>query len=511
MLVAPFASASSHTVLQAGDTVHCRLRLGAAVAPCTRRGPSVPLCGSLWPSLDRRPTAPPACSCRCALAPPIGCGTSSPPLRTPARDASKSCPPADHPQTLSAAPTSCSLFCSVLSRPQRTAISKQPDTLLAEQCGIQCSAVQRSSKPSRHPEKRPGAPSSWPAANRFLLQPRTLPFSSSLFQLALPAVIPIIPQTRRSDYCWRQHHERAVSSAQLHIIQYVLCSHPSASLDRSSLLSPRMTLDFNVNGGGDALLDLTFEQQQRDRAAAYAYSTTTTAHSSPGPSSHLVAAIGSWPLPVNMNAASAINSPQEARGSSPEEYHPNSPLSHMPSPHSHPSPVQHSPYQQATNPLTDWALHHHQQQAAQHHQHHALTAHDMTHYIQESTLVNYNAYPSYQPNPIDYLPPTTQAAMQTHLLESPFSSMPPLDDTAHAMHWGGAGMGNWQDFQNTLQLDGLQTVGSNSPTGTYLEVLSLPSSSSGDGWAVVDWETPAMSYSNLLQALPSSTHRRPCT
>lgn len=262
-----------------------------------------------------------------------------------------------------------------------------------------------------------------------------------------------------------------------------------------------MTLDFNVNGGGDALLDLTFEQQQRDRAAAYAYSTTTTAHSSPGPSSHLVAAIGSWPLPVNMNAASAINSPQEARGSSPEEYHPNSPLSHMSSPHSHPSPVQHSPYQQATNPLTDWALHHHQQQAAHHHHHQALAGHDMTHYIQESTLVSYNAYPSYQPNPIDYLPPTTQAAMQTHLLESPFSSMPPLDDTAHAMHWGGAGMGNWQDFQNTLQLDGLQTVGSNSPTGTYLEVLSLPSSSSGDGWAVVDWGNPGH---ELFQPTPSA-------
>lgn len=193
----------------AGDTVHGRLRLGAAMAPCTRRGPSVPLCGSLWPSLDRRPTTPPACSCRCALAPPIGCGASSPPLRTPARDASKSCPPADHPQTLNAAPTSRSALCSALlpstaNRHQQAYQASKQLAGRAAQCGIQCSAVQCSPAQfqplsSRHPEKRPGAPpSSWPAANRFLLQPRTLPFSSSsLFQLALPAVIPIIPQTLR--------------------------------------------------------------------------------------------------------------------------------------------------------------------------------------------------------------------------------------------------------------------------------------------------------------------------
>lgn len=147
LLVAPFASASSHTVLLPGDTVHCRLRLGAATAPCTRRGPSVPLCGTLWPSLDRRPTAPPACSCRCALAPPIGCGTSSPPLRTPARDASKSCPPADHPQTLSAAPTSCALLSALLCSPihsEPPSASNQTSCWQssAAQRGIQCSAAQ---------------------------------------------------------------------------------------------------------------------------------------------------------------------------------------------------------------------------------------------------------------------------------------------------------------------------------------------------------------------------------
>ncbi|KAL7817675.1 hypothetical protein V8C44DRAFT_321423 [Trichoderma aethiopicum] len=258
-----------------------------------------------------------------------------------------------------------------------------------------------------------------------------------------------------------------------------------------------MTLDYNVNGGGDALLDLTYEQHQRDRAAAYSYSASTTAHSSPGPASNLVT--GSWNLPIDMNA-NAAGSSQGARGSSPEEYHPNSPLSHMSSPHSHHSPVQQSPYQQPTNPLTDWALHHHQQQAASAaQQHQVLPAHDLTQYIQDSLLNFNNTFSGY--HHVDYLPATTQAAMQTHLLESPFSSMPALDDTAHAMHWGGAGMGNWQDFQNTLQLEGLQTVGSNSPTGTYLEVLSLPSSSSGDGWAMVDWGHPGH---ELFQPTPSA-------
>ncbi|KAK5994984.1 hypothetical protein PT974_03374 [Cladobotryum mycophilum] len=262
-----------------------------------------------------------------------------------------------------------------------------------------------------------------------------------------------------------------------------------------------MTLDFNVNGGGDALLDLTFEQQhQRDRAA-YAYS-TTTAHSSPGAASNIITAPGAWPLPLDMNTAT---NPQGTASSSPEDLQAHSPLSHTSSsPHSQHSPLQHSPlqhsplqqspFQPATNPLTDWALHHHQQQAAsaaQQQQHQQqLPAHDLSHFIQESTLLHFNAFPAnFQHNHLEYLPPTTQAALQAGLLESTFHTMPPLEDATHAMHWGNTGMENWHEFQNNLQLDALHrldSVGSNSPTGTYLEVLSLPSSS-GDGWAMVDW------------------------
>jgi hypothetical protein len=95
---------------------------------------------------------------------------------------------------------------------------------------------------------------------------------------------------------------------------------------------------------------------------------------------------------------------------------------------------------------------------------------------------------NFQPNALDYLPPTTQAA----LLESAFAAIPPLEEPPQTMQWNTPSMENWQDLQSTLQMDGLprmDSVGSHSPTGTYLEVLSLPSSSSGEGFAVVDWSS----------------------
>lgn len=85
-----------------GDTVHCWKLPWRVIALCPPSGgplrplraplwSSGALCGSLgpslWPSLDRRPAAPPLCSCRCALAAPIGCSSrpgagrlGSPPL-----------------------------------------------------------------------------------------------------------------------------------------------------------------------------------------------------------------------------------------------------------------------------------------------------------------------------------------------------------------------------------------------------------------------------------------------
>lgn len=244
-----------------------------------------------------------------------------------------------------------------------------------------------------------------------------------------------------------------------------------------------MTFNFD-NGGGDAFLDLTFDHRDR---TAYTYTTapatlSATAHSSPTAASSIIMPQNarSWPLPLDMVSNNSVG-----HGSSvSEDPNSNSPLSHTSSPHSQHSPLQQSPYQQAANPLTDWAL---QQQQLQQQQ---IQGPDMTQFMQDPALISFNPYTTaFQPNPLDYLPPTTQAALQANLLES--YAMPSLDDQTQAVQWS-TGMENWQDFSNTLQMDGLPrlgSVGSNSPTGTYLEVLSLPSSS-GEGWAMVDWNQP---------------------
>lgn len=268
-----------------------------------------------------------------------------------------------------------------------------------------------------------------------------------------------------------------------------------------------MTFDFtNANGGGDALLDLNFDQQLRDRAAC-AFS--STAHSSPSAASGLMANARIWPIPLDMAAPANTHGPAVA---SPDAFQGASPLSSSSSPHSqHSSLQQSSPFQPPSSLLTDWALqqqqlqqqqqhqyqhqhrhqhqhqHRHQQHQQQQQQQQQLTP-DLAQFIQDSTaLINFNAFPSaFHPSPLDYLPPATQAALQANFLESTFNSMSSMDETAQAVPWGSAGMESWQDLQHTLQMDGLPSVGSSSPTGTYLEVLSLPSSS-GDGWAMVEW------------------------
>ncbi|KAH7312361.1 hypothetical protein B0I35DRAFT_452337 [Stachybotrys elegans] len=200
----------------------------------------------------------------------------------------------------------------------------------------------------------------------------------------------------------------------------------------------------------------------------------------------------SWTLPLNM---ASNTSGQISSATSPEEFQATSPLSNHSSPHSQHSSLslQHSPFQQTTNPLTNWALQQQQQQqAAAAAAQQQLPAPDLSQFIQDPTLMSFNTFPAgFQTSPLDYMTPTTQAALQASLLESTFGAMPSLEDTTHAMHWGNAGMDNWQDFQSTLQMDGLprlpvDSVGSHSPTGTHLEVLSLPSST-GDSWAMVDW------------------------
>lgn len=119
-------------------------------------------------------------------------------------------------------------------------------------------------------------------------------------------------------------------------------------------------------------------------------------------------------------------------------------------------------------------------------------------YIQDNTLMGsqFNAFGGqFQASPIDFQMPTTQAALEASLqMEAPFDGLNQTTETQQAMQWGmSTSMANWQDFQNAMTFssnDGLPGTsmgrGSNSPTGTYLEVLSLPSSSSDNGWATVD-------------------------
>ncbi|CAG9943833.1 unnamed protein product [Clonostachys rosea f. rosea IK726] len=270
-----------------------------------------------------------------------------------------------------------------------------------------------------------------------------------------------------------------------------------------------MTLEFNLNTvGGGSYIDFTYDQtqdpqshdQNRVQRARQANRLTPPFPYSAAPNSHIIpivstamAANRNWPMALDMNNPQAVAAP-----SSPEDHQANSPLSSSSSPHSQHSSLQHSPFQAAANPLTDWALqqqqqqqaaaaaisaHQRQQQAQQH-----LPAADLSQFIQDPTLMGFNAFPNFSTNPLEYIPPTTQAALQANLLESPFAAIPSLEE-AQALQWANPGMDNWNDFQNTLQVDGLprlDSVGSHSPTGTYLEVLSLPSSS-GDGWTMVDW------------------------
>lgn len=202
-LVAPFASSSSHTVLLGR-------RHSALLTPIGRCHGALyspwPFCAPLWLPVALAVAlagSPAGSSTGLQLQMCLGAAhwlaapahrLFGPPLAMPPNHAH---PPTTHKLSMLLQPRAlCSLLCSPPIHGEPLLATNQPTNRLAGSA-VQSvySAVQRSSDSSRHPEKRPGAPSSWPAANRFLLQPRTLPFSSSLFQLALPAVIPIIPQT----------------------------------------------------------------------------------------------------------------------------------------------------------------------------------------------------------------------------------------------------------------------------------------------------------------------------
>lgn len=261
-----------------------------------------------------------------------------------------------------------------------------------------------------------------------------------------------------------------------------------------------MTLNFDA-AGGDALMELTFNQRER-----YPYATPSGNHQTPAQSD----AMGNHPNTSQQRPTWSMPLDMSSTGTSPTSSNPSDDQHHHQQHHQHqhqqqhqqhhhhhhhqtPSPIQSSsspphtqhsepsPFLPTTSPLTDWALQQQQQQ-------HQLPTHDLGQFFPDSALMGLGPlHTNYQqPSPLDYLPATTQAALNAGLpLESAFNGLPSVDDT-HTMQWGGMGMDGWHDFQTTLPMGGLPSIGSNSPTGTYLEVLSLPSSS-GDGWAMVDF------------------------
>lgn len=286
-----------------------------------------------------------------------------------------------------------------------------------------------------------------------------------------------------------------------------------------------MTYDFSSVPGGQAALLEQLGYDPRERYTTYTTgvshnsipTTTTTStamvqqHSRQSPS-------GNWQMPLEMAAGVSpvsMHSPNtnSLPPSSPEDQQAQSPVGHHSSTASSPHQQQLSPYAattampQASSLLADWTY----QQQQMHTQ-----PQDLSHFIQDSSaLMSFNPFAAnLQPSPINYLPATTQAALEAslHQMAPTNFQMSPVEETSQQqMTWNmpqnvsTAGMANWQDFETAMQMpaDGLPRVGSmgsNSPTGTYLEVLSL-GSGSDNGWAMVDMYHPNYdSFSQTQQA-----------
>ncbi|KAG9231042.1 hypothetical protein BJ875DRAFT_383813 [Amylocarpus encephaloides] len=181
-----------------------------------------------------------------------------------------------------------------------------------------------------------------------------------------------------------------------------------------------------------------------------------------------MASRSTWPMPMEMGSGATEERRETSPGQNSQHHH-----QHFPQAAHHNSPTL----------LTDWPM---TQQPPQ-----------LPQYIQETPLVGTQFNPfgaHFQTSPIEYhLPatlPSTQAAFEAGLqMEAPFNGL------AHSVEQQAAMWANWQEIENSIGFPGAndgitsigrQSLGSNSPTGTYLEVLSLPSSSSDNGWATVD-------------------------
>ncbi|KAK3995881.1 hypothetical protein QBC44DRAFT_15192 [Cladorrhinum sp. PSN332] len=293
-----------------------------------------------------------------------------------------------------------------------------------------------------------------------------------------------------------------------------------------------MNFEFNPAAGGEAVLE-QFGYDPRDGRYTY------TAVSSAAPTQNITSTaltamtqanrqslspVTGW-LPLDLGTMSgpvSVHSPNSTNGtaSSPDDQSAQSPGHHS-SAMSSPLQQQHSPFQAAALPqnspglIPDWTLLQPQQPTT-----------DISHFIQESALMNFNPFTAnFQPNALDYLPATTQAALESGLqaglqtglqtglqpglqLEPTFGTLSPVDDGSHAMHWG-TGLANWQDFDamNFPVPDGLprvnRSIGSHSPTNTYMEVLSL-GSGSDNGWTTVDSVFPPFDTFSQSQHSPNT-------
>jgi hypothetical protein len=252
-----------------------------------------------------------------------------------------------------------------------------------------------------------------------------------------------------------------------------------------------MTFNFNAAGDSAAVLEnLGYDQRER---YPYTHATVGTAPPSIAPSASLttmaeanrqsLSPASAW-LPLDLTGSTFpsptmdASSPDDSQDHSSQQSSASSPLQHQP------SPFQTAAHPHAPAMFPNWPISQPQQ-----HQPHLQTAPGLPHFIQDtSSVLNLSPFATTFATPaLDYVPATTQASLQ---LQSAFNTLSPVDHRNTQMQQWSMGMANWQDFETAMAFptDGLQrmgSIGSNSPTGTYLEVLSLPSGSD-NGWSTVD-------------------------
>lgn len=286
-----------------------------------------------------------------------------------------------------------------------------------------------------------------------------------------------------------------------------------------------MTYDFSISAGGPTYVNLAFDQnsqqQQQQQQQAPNQQTTNASHQHQQQQlalqrQHRHHHHPQHATPTTYYAANMTNTRNWVGMSSPEAPKATSPQSQSSSPHSQNSSLQHSPFQSNTSPLTPWALHQQQQQVAamaadQHRQYHqhphqdqnqTMPATDMSQLFSDP-LMGFNTYANMPSASLEYFPPTQTAIAEANLLGPAFTTMPQMTDAAHAMHWGSNGMTNWEDFNQTLQIDGMGrmngSLGSTSPAQSLLEVVSLPSSHGESGWGLVNFGQPfGQSHENVF-------------